>query len=71
LIGEQVIAKFNRNEFNRVKIALCVFRIPTVQSDILITVNAPVDTALPLTLSIHEFEQMVATFRINDWSLFG
>ncbi|ORY41607.1 Mog1p/PsbP-like protein [Rhizoclosmatium globosum] len=71
--GLQFSAKFNKTEKDRVHIFLAVVRIPTVQTDLLISVNRPVDaetSEVNNESALLDFCKLVNTIRVNDWGLF-
>ena len=82
IFGRQQIAKFNEEAKNVVNIYMAVIRIPSVTTDILITLNEPVqidqasssakniDTSKEIQPAPKVFEEILRTFKIKDWSLF-
>ena len=85
LLGQQEISKFKESAKNLVNIYMCLIRLPSVTTDIIITFNDPVlvnpqSSSKPdsVTSSLEEvqahvllFKSMLRSFKIEDWSLFG
>ncbi|KAJ2357245.1 hypothetical protein GGF43_001584 [Coemansia sp. RSA 2618] len=86
LVGQQQVAKFNEREqgSNSVLVVLALLRVPEHTADILVSLNAPVSVsehsssykaidmiAVDADKATGEFEQMLHSFKINDFSLFG
>ncbi|KAK9764838.1 hypothetical protein K7432_007345 [Basidiobolus ranarum] len=83
LVGRQSVTKYNEsdpNSRNVVNIYLAVFRIPRITTDIIVSYNHPVVIGTTSSSrdtqagSIDEvetnFKKILASFNINDWSLF-
>ncbi|ORX91419.1 Ran GTPase binding protein [Basidiobolus meristosporus CBS 931.73] len=83
LVGRQTISKYNEsdpNARNVVNIYLAVFRIPKITTDIIVSYNHPVvigptsssrDTQAGSVDEVeNNFKKILASFNINDWSLF-
>eukprot|EP01113_Clastostelium_recurvatum_P049509 TRINITY_DN9183_c0_g1_i2.p1 TRINITY_DN9183_c0_g1~~TRINITY_DN9183_c0_g1_i2.p1 ORF type:complete len:195 (+),score=35.93 TRINITY_DN9183_c0_g1_i2:80-664(+) len=83
VIGQQTVSKFKEHAGNVVSIPLCVIRIPSVTTDILVSVNDPV-VLHPQSSSVAHGAQVshlgsgeallakiMQTFKIADWNLFG
>jgi hypothetical protein len=64
-----------RQEVRWIRVELCVIRLPSVGTDLVITLSSPSEpnpqetTAGPPPTEI--FTQILSTFQIRDWSLFG
>lgn len=86
LQGKQQIAKFNESKdqaSNTVEMVLAVVRLAQVQTDLVISINAPVavasqsseaiDVSPPVTLTdVHdEMNGLLRGLQIRDWQLFG
>ncbi|ORZ03191.1 hypothetical protein BCR43DRAFT_482893 [Syncephalastrum racemosum] len=86
LQGKQQIAKFNESKVqasNTVEMVLAVVRLTQVQTDLVISINAPVavasqsseaiDVSPPVTLTdVHnEMDALLRELQIKDWQLFG
>jgi len=58
----------------RIRVDLCAIRLPSVRTDLLVTLSTPV-TAAAVTSGGNDndetFRQVLSSFRIVDWSLFG
>ena len=66
-LGQQMAAKFQEEDVHPVTIHAAVLRLPEVDTDILITLNDP--EASDESSGI--LAQLLKTFRIADWQLFG
>ncbi|KAI9323617.1 hypothetical protein BX666DRAFT_1846900 [Dichotomocladium elegans] len=81
LRGTQKVAKFNEAKdqaFNLVDIRLAVVRLNQVQTDLVISINAPVlvaptstDKATSAANVDDHLQQLLSQLKVNDWSLFG
>ena len=87
LVGTQTVAKFNEaseSSRNIVRIQLGLIRLPTVDTDVLITLNQVVGMGASSSsntqfgsqcghsiVSASEFESIVCQFDVNDWNLFA
>jgi hypothetical protein len=65
-------------EIKCIRVDLCVLRLPSQQTDLLINISRPVDTGaideVPLeapSAASAIMGQVVSTFRIHNWDLFG
>lgn len=62
-------------EQREIKVEMCVIRLPSVQTDLLITLSSPAtseeDKATTTSTSSDVFREILSTFEIADWSLFG
>lgn len=70
-----------------INVDICVLRLPTIQTDLLITLSTPhkeekCDTTIPSSCKSEDmhsvsdqygsfFQEILKTFNINDWSLFA
>eukprot|EP01118_Nematostelium_gracile_P006041 TRINITY_DN1931_c0_g1_i1.p1 TRINITY_DN1931_c0_g1~~TRINITY_DN1931_c0_g1_i1.p1 ORF type:complete len:182 (+),score=41.01 TRINITY_DN1931_c0_g1_i1:43-588(+) len=81
-IGKQQVSKFHETSTNTVNITMCLIRLLQQQTDIVINFNEPI--AISPQSSSHNatpssdpndnltmFKQMIKSFRIVDYSLFG
>ncbi|EIN03631.1 Mog1p/PsbP-like protein [Punctularia strigosozonata HHB-11173 SS5] len=82
LIGNQLVAKFNRTTPDRVRILLALYRVqrPNVNIDFVVTCNVPINPALPdeqiagdqaYQSAKKDFEQVVQSLLIVDYGLFA
>lgn len=87
LVGQQVVSKGRQGSsaLNKIQVALCVVRLPQQVTDLLITLNTPIFISEHSAAAEHAgagfkgahltapllFRQMLKTFKIVDWSLFG
>ncbi|KAJ1855842.1 hypothetical protein GGH12_003162 [Coemansia sp. RSA 1822] len=86
LVGQQQIAKFNEREQgeNSVLVVLALLRVPDHTADILVSLNAPTSVSkhsssyknidmlqIDASKATDQFLEMLHTFKINDYSLFG
>ncbi|KAI8099784.1 uncharacterized protein BX664DRAFT_322111 [Halteromyces radiatus] len=84
--GIQNVAKFNEDAVNHVELVMAVVRLEKVQTDLIISLNAPIQLApnssemhdinqiepiAPVALIIEEVKQIVQALEIHDWGLFG
>ena len=83
--GQQSVAKFNEtdpNARNLVNIYLALFRLPSYNTDIVITYNIPILIGATsssrqtsqegnIKVGFEEFKRMLATFKVNDYNLFA
>ena len=66
----------NSNNSNITQVELCVFRLPNISTDILVTLSQTVSEAaerkevVPVSSSSY-FQRVVSTLTIHDWGLFG
>eukprot|EP01027_Heterolobosea_sp_BB2_P011451 GEZU01016660.1.p1 GENE.GEZU01016660.1~~GEZU01016660.1.p1 ORF type:complete len:160 (+),score=26.60 GEZU01016660.1:56-535(+) len=82
LFGRQMVSKYRESCRNTVNMYLFVIRLPSFNTEILITFNDPVAIhpesssahATPVganvTESVKFFTDVIRSFKINDWSLF-
>lgn len=68
LEGQQTVAKFNTNQPHLVHVTLACIRLPSVNSDILITLNEPENLAAASLKAL--FSDSLSSLRIADWKLF-
>jgi hypothetical protein len=59
-----------QQEVHTIHIELCLIRLPTQRTDLLITLSSPLETDL-ISRSKEIFEQVLSTFQIRNWGLFG
>ncbi|KAF8319274.1 Mog1p/PsbP-like protein [Clavulina sp. PMI_390] len=80
LQGSQLVRKYNRPTPDQVQILLALFRVDGHNSDIVLTLNAPVQSSNAEVKTIssgdwitiaHAFHQAVKTFTIVDFGLFA
>ncbi|EFN58622.1 hypothetical protein CHLNCDRAFT_140842 [Chlorella variabilis] len=87
VVGQQAVAKGQQGSsaLNKVQIILCCVRLPQHGSDLLITLNSPIFISEKSAAAQHAgagfkgahllapllFKQIIASFRINNWGLFG
>ncbi|KAJ3241250.1 hypothetical protein HDU81_001234 [Chytriomyces hyalinus] len=72
--GIQHAAKFNTSDVNSVHVLLAVVHLPQVNTDLLISINKPVDKEtkeVANATAFAEFVQFVGTLRVDDWGLFA
>ncbi|CAO3615639.1 unnamed protein product [Cunninghamella blakesleeana] len=81
--GFQNVAKFNENAVNQIELILAVVRLEKVQTDLIITLNAPTHVSpnssenkdlvnpAPESSYINEMKLLVQALEVHDWSLFG
>ncbi|CAO3619984.1 unnamed protein product [Cunninghamella echinulata] len=81
--GFQNVAKFNEKAINQVEIILALIRLEKVETDLIITLNAPIrvapnssenkDAVAPVVESsfIEEMKLIVQKLEVQDWGLFG
>ena len=81
--GEMTISKFKegREAANLVHVLLAVIRLPSVETDITLTLYTPikvserssskVDRTISKEESVAIFKQVLSSFEIRDYSLFG
>ena len=80
IVGEQEVRKYNETAANSITIFLVVVRLPSVGTDLLLTLNRPTSISpyssswgveqppeSPMTI----MEGLVKNLVIKDWSLFG
>lgn len=68
IIGNQQIPKFGKvNDSTSVKIRILCLRIPSISSDILISLSAPINFEC---FTDESFIHICKSFRIQNWSLF-
>lgn len=78
-VCEQSVSKFNESVANRVRVHLCAIRLAAQDTDILITLNDPVEIdpqsssaeAPVMQGSEALFARILKSFNIVDWDLFG
>ena len=59
-------------EIKWVQVELCVFRLPNVDTDLLLTISKPIPTKDGLLSTFSEtFQRATSTLQIRDWGLFG
>ncbi|KAG4084598.1 ran guanine nucleotide release factor [Neocallimastix lanati (nom. inval.)] len=85
VLGKQIISKFNEKDAdakNVVNIYLAVIRVPSIETDILISYNCPVyigSKSSSRTQSVEGqenisdeiFNQLIKSFNVVDWDLFN
>lgn len=78
IIGTQMLGKYREEQRNKVRIFMHIVRLPRHGSDILITLNAPVEThpqsssaSMPIVDASEDFRKLVDSFVIADFGLFG
>jgi len=85
VLGKQIIAKFNEKDpdaKNIVNIYLAVIRIPSIETDMLISYNCPVYIGSKSssrtqskegqeTISDEIFKQLIKSFNVVEWDLFN
>lgn len=81
LRGTQKVAKFNEAKdmaYNTVEIRMAVVRLAQVETDLVISINAPVlvapgstDHATTATNVDQSIAAILSQLQVNDWSLFG
>lgn len=81
LRGTQKVAKFNEAKdmaYNTVEIRMAVIRLAQVETDLVISINAPVlvapgstDHATTATNVDQSIAAILSQLQVNDWSLFG
>ena len=65
-----------QQEIRLIRVELCVLRLPSVQTDILVTLSSPSepnpqDSTVASLQPTDTFQRVLSTFLIRDWSLFG
>lgn len=86
-VGQQAVSKGRQGSsaLNKVQVLLCCIRLPRHGSDVLITLNSPIYISDKSAAAEHAgagfkgahltaptlFHQILASFKINDWGLFG
>ncbi|KAL4440723.1 hypothetical protein ABPG77_000432 [Micractinium sp. CCAP 211/92] len=86
-VGQQAVSKGRQGSsaLNKVQVLLCCIRLPQHGSDLLITLNSPIYISDKSAAAEHAgpgfkgahltapalIRQMLASFKINDWGLFG
>jgi hypothetical protein len=86
LQGKQKVAKFNETDaFNTVEIILAVVRLVKVETDLVISLNAPAQLAkgsseqtsvsetekVTIDMVKNEMKTLLNGLQVKDWSLFG
>lgn len=83
LRGQQAVAKYKEAARNLINIDLAIIRIPSHETDILISMNTPAvinqasssaQVATQTTTSLENasvFQALISSFVINDYSLFN
>ncbi|CDH56151.1 ran guanine nucleotide release factor-like [Lichtheimia corymbifera JMRC:FSU:9682] len=81
LRGTQKVAKFNEAKdmaYNTVEIRMAVVRLAQVETDLVISINAPIlvapgstDQATTAANVEQHIEAILSQLQVNDWSLFG
>ncbi|KAL4457492.1 hypothetical protein ABPG75_012357 [Micractinium tetrahymenae] len=87
VVGQQAVSKGRQGSsaLNKVQVLLCCIRLPQHGSDVLVTLNSPIYISEKSAAAEHAgpgfkgahltapalFRQILASFRINDWGLFG
>jgi len=83
VVGKQTVAKFNEQAKNDVSIFMFLARLPSYSTDIVITFNVPskinpasssakvVDHLESADKELALFQQIVKSFQILDYGLFG
>ncbi|ORX58398.1 Mog1p/PsbP-like protein [Piromyces finnis] len=85
VLGKQIISKFNEKDpdaQNIVNIYLAVIRVPSIETDMLISYNCPVYIGSKSssrtqskegqeTISDELFKQLIKSFNVVDWELFN
>jgi hypothetical protein len=86
LQGEQKVAKFNEtNAFNTVEMILAVVRLVKVETDLVISLNAPAQLAngsseqtsvsetekITIDMVKNEMKTLLNGLQVKDWRLFG
>ncbi|KAI8340619.1 hypothetical protein BC941DRAFT_417711 [Chlamydoabsidia padenii] len=84
--GIQNVAKFNEEAVNHVELVMAVVRLEKVETDLIISLNAPikvapnssemkdvnlVEPAAPIARILEEIKLVVQSLDIQDWGLFG
>ncbi|SAM03386.1 hypothetical protein [Absidia glauca] len=84
--GIQNVAKFNEEAVNHVELVMAVVRLEKVETDLIISLNAPiqvaptssemkdvnlVEPAAPIARIVDEIKLVVQGLEIHDWGLFG
>lgn len=61
-----------QQEIHYVQVELCVFRLPNLSTDILLTISNPNPNPQDESFSFSAiFERAASTLKVRDWSLFG
>lgn len=83
VVGTMKASKFREAARNTVRVLLAVLRLPRLETDILLTFNAPLELhpasssvnallhASDGPLAMRRFLAALQSFRVRDWSLFG
>ncbi|KAL5015095.1 hypothetical protein ScPMuIL_009365 [Solemya velum] len=82
MVGEQKVAKYNETAKNVIEIHLGLFRLPSFETDILVSFNNPVNIdpgsssykALPTSADSwmeDDFKEVLASLKILDIGIFG
>ncbi|KAH3765661.1 ran guanine nucleotide release factor [Pelomyxa schiedti] len=83
IVGQQDVAKFREHAKNTVRVYLCVMRLPSYRTDLLISMNAPMTlseqssssgqcgTLSPIGDVEAVFNHVIQSFNIKDFGLFG
>ena len=84
ILGRMHASKFKESATNLIELHMAIIRIPKITTDILISFNAPViineesssaknvqDTTPPQESPAILFQNVLKTFTIQDWGLFG
>lgn len=84
--GIQNVAKFNEEAVNHVELVMAVVRLEKVETDLIISLNAPiqvaptssemkdvnlVEPAAPIARIVEEIKLVVQGLEVHDWGLFG
>eukprot|EP01105_Mastigella_eilhardi_P004796 TRINITY_DN1646_c0_g1_i2.p1 TRINITY_DN1646_c0_g1~~TRINITY_DN1646_c0_g1_i2.p1 ORF type:complete len:200 (-),score=72.04 TRINITY_DN1646_c0_g1_i2:118-717(-) len=82
LEGVQRVTKFKEHAANKVAVKVCVLRLPRVQTDLVVSLNTPLEIAADSSSSSHGtrltppaeaaafFDSLLASLNILDYSLF-
>ena len=60
-----------QQEIKWIRVELCSIRLPSVDSDILLTLNTPLEVNPQDTATDSQFLEIVSSFRVRNWNLFG
>jgi Ran-interacting Mog1 protein len=72
--GTTSASKQLQEQIQWLQVELCVIRLPSVETDLLISLSHPIsrsDTCTTEDALSEIFRQVITSFRIRDWSLFG
>ena len=60
-----------QQDVRTILVELCIIRLPSRSSDLLITLSSPSETFTPHTQPSDDFREVVSNLQIIDWARFG